>query len=220
MKVISALLISVLSSTTATGFQAPDKPSVIGDYMEARTCDVWTGPCFSNGEMNLTGDNAVLGWRVEKGNWEGEDLSNLCIAAAVQSEGTLSTEGEGSSIALVFIDQRANPKQAKALLAMAKSLSGKYLKTVKEIKKAKIKFQKKGMTSSLLVNNVISLRTIPLNEHCDTICGNESQAYPSLAKTLKVDCAKASQNSFQGKGLQARWDKKNQRSALVGRFSL
>ena len=38
-----------------------------GQYIEARTCDIWTGPCFANSEMNLTGKNAVMGWKIDKG---------------------------------------------------------------------------------------------------------------------------------------------------------
>ena len=32
-----------------------------GKYIEARTCDVYTAPCFANAEMNLTGKHAVMG---------------------------------------------------------------------------------------------------------------------------------------------------------------
>ena len=33
--------------------------NLTGRYVEARTCDIWTGPCFANAEMNLTGKHAV-----------------------------------------------------------------------------------------------------------------------------------------------------------------
>ena len=32
-----------------------------GQYVEARTADIYTGPCFSNSEVELTGNLAVLG---------------------------------------------------------------------------------------------------------------------------------------------------------------
>ena len=35
---------------------------ITGKYIEARTCDVWTGPCFANAEMGMGGKHAVLGW--------------------------------------------------------------------------------------------------------------------------------------------------------------
>jgi len=38
-----------------------------GQYVEARTADIYTGPCFANSEVELTGNLAVLGWKIEKG---------------------------------------------------------------------------------------------------------------------------------------------------------
>ena len=43
----------------AVPVQAAD---VTGQYLESRTCDVWTGPCFANAEMNLGGKTALLAW--------------------------------------------------------------------------------------------------------------------------------------------------------------
>ena len=40
--------------------------TIVGDYIEARTSDVYVGPCFANSEMNLTGQEAVLAWRVRE----------------------------------------------------------------------------------------------------------------------------------------------------------
>jgi len=41
--------------------------SLHGEYVEARTADVYTGLCFANGEANQVGDLAVLGWIVQEG---------------------------------------------------------------------------------------------------------------------------------------------------------
>ncbi len=40
---------------------------VSGEYVEARTADVYTGPCFANSEVQLVGNLAVFGWKIEKG---------------------------------------------------------------------------------------------------------------------------------------------------------
>ena len=37
---------------------------ITGQYVECRTCDVYTGPCFANAEMTV-GKNAVLGWKAD-----------------------------------------------------------------------------------------------------------------------------------------------------------
>ena len=36
--------------------------SINGNYMEARTADVYTGPCFANDEAEINGKEAVFGW--------------------------------------------------------------------------------------------------------------------------------------------------------------
>ena len=38
-------------------------PTISGDYLEVRSCDVYTGPCVANAEMNLSGKEGMLVWR-------------------------------------------------------------------------------------------------------------------------------------------------------------
>src|SRR5438105_13571198 len=72
-----------------------------GDYVEARTADVFTGPCFSNAEVFIYGSQAVLAWKVTEGEFQGVDLAGLTVAAAVRGTTTLSED---------------KPEQARALL--------------------------------------------------------------------------------------------------------
>src|ERR1700716_2804401 len=62
---------------------------VRGEYVEARTADVYTGPCFANSEVGLTGDLAVLGWKIDKGSWDGVSLNGLSIVGVVRAKSTL-----------------------------------------------------------------------------------------------------------------------------------
>src|SRR5258708_5845621 len=55
------------------GNQRADEIS--GNYLETRTCDVYTGPCFANAQVGLTGQQAIMAWSVESGSHEGVDLS-------------------------------------------------------------------------------------------------------------------------------------------------
>src|SRR5437773_76181 len=63
--------------------------NIYGDYVEARTADVYTGPCFANSEVGLTGELAVFGWRVTKGAWSGVDLDGLGAVGVVRASSTL-----------------------------------------------------------------------------------------------------------------------------------
>lgn len=212
MKITLAIL--ALSLTLS-----PSKDAVRGSYIEARTCDVWTGPCFSNSEENTTGEMAVLGWLASEGQYDGANLSGLGVAAAIRAEGTLGTQGEGKIRAVVFVDERADAAQESALLAVAKKLAGKYLASVVQVEKAKIDFDFTAGKESLAVAKRLGVSTQPLT-HCDKHCGNEVPAYPSLARTQKSSCAKTVEHFFRGDGLGARWSDPWKRSAIVGTFSL
>src|SRR4029077_3450923 len=63
-----------------------------GEYIEARTADVYTGPCFSNAEVLIYGNQAVMAWKVTEGSYDGVDLAGLSIAAAVRGTTTFSED--------------------------------------------------------------------------------------------------------------------------------
>jgi len=215
MKLTLALVLSFLSASALLA-----GPTVFGEYIEARTCDVWTGPCFSNSEINTTGEMAVLGWTVRQGSWDGTDLAGLAIAVAVRAEGTLSTPREGKARALVFIDEKATEAQGKALVSMARALAGKYLENVVDTRRASISYERAEEEAILTVGEVAKIRTRPLSACCDMHCGNEEVAYPALSKTNHVACAKSVEHRFVGSGLDARWSDPLKRSAMLGEFSL
>src|SRR5579863_1593844 len=60
-----------------------------GEYIEARTADVYTGPCFANSEVGLTGDLAVMGWKIDQGNFDGVNLDGLSVMGAIHASNTL-----------------------------------------------------------------------------------------------------------------------------------
>src|SRR5690348_737832 len=83
---------------------------VRGDYLETRSADVYTGQCFANGEVNLTGNTAILAWHIQHGSWNGVDLGGMTIAAAVKAKATLGDPYENPypAEAVLFVDQRAS----------------------------------------------------------------------------------------------------------------
>src|SRR5437764_3336440 len=93
---------------------------VTGHYIEARTCDVWTGPCFANAEMNLGGKHALLGWKIEQGSLGGVKLDGLGVVAVVAASDTLGLEQTGPAKAVLIVDERASAAQRAALVRLAK----------------------------------------------------------------------------------------------------
>ena len=64
-----------------------------GDYLETRTCDVYTGPCFANGQVGLTGKDAIMAWSIDRGTYEDVDLAGLKVVVVINASDTLGFGG-------------------------------------------------------------------------------------------------------------------------------
>ncbi|MBV8202889.1 MAG: DUF1326 domain-containing protein, partial [Acidobacteria bacterium] len=131
---------SAASSDPPVAAPAAAAPGISGDYLEARTADVYTGPCFANSEMDLVGKQAVVAWRVRQGAWQGVPLAGLSVVAAVRSAATLGDPFGGPlrASSLIVVDRRATPLQRDALVAFAHAMAGDLLSTVVAVESAPI----------------------------------------------------------------------------------
>jgi hypothetical protein len=226
------LSVSFLALSTALA----DAAEIRGDYVEARTADVFTGPCFSNAEVFIYGNHAVMAWKVTEGSWRGVDLQGLCIAAAVNGTTTFSEDAPEKASAVLIVDAKASDSQRVALIEMAKSLGGKRLNQIAAVTTArmslKLEDHKKsdgeaaheahGMpqspSASFWAAGLARIVTRPLDER-DHACGNEVVAYPPLSQSVTAQPAFTLGHAFDGNGLDNRWDDPNCRSSFVGRFA-
>src|SRR6266478_1057806 len=111
---------------------------ISGDYLESRTCDVWTGPCFANAEMNLGGKNAVLAWKVEQGTLDTVRLDGLSVVAVVHASDTLGQEQTGPTKAVLIVDAKASDAQRAALIRLAKQQGGMLVGNVVAVESAPV----------------------------------------------------------------------------------
>jgi hypothetical protein len=194
-----------------------------GQYIEARTCDVWTGPCFANAEVNLGGKHAVLGWKVDKGSLDGVSLDGLGVVAVVEASDTLGVKQTGPAKAVLIVDQRANASQRAALVRLAKKQGGDLLANVVKVESAKVDVElcpcNDGGCGKLSAG-AAKIETRCLSDKHDKICGNESAFYPPLAKGVTVKAALAVEHTFKGKGLGETWNDAGRRGAYLGTFEL
>ena len=194
---------------------------VSGTYVEARTADVYTGPCFANSEVGLVGKEAIMAWRIEEGGWDGVDLSGLSVLAVVRSEATLGdpyAERLGAESILV-VDAGANPTQRRALEGFARGMGGELLADVAVSLTAEVEFDVRANGAAAVhAGELAALRTRPL-DHRDHLCGNETVFYPPLAPTEGAEPGVALEHSWQGEGLGTTWKSPGKRSSFVGRFS-
>src|SRR5262249_39586047 len=105
---------------------------IYGDYIESRNADVYTGHCFANAEANLMGDQAIVAWRVSKGEWQGVRLDGLSVVGVAKASGTLGSlyPNPFPAKAVLIVDEKATPVQREALKAFAQEMGGELLKDV------------------------------------------------------------------------------------------
>ena len=194
---------------------------VTGQYIEARTCDVWTGPCFANAEMNLGGKHAVLGWKVDKGTFSAARLDGLGIVAVIAASDTLGLQQTGASKAVLLVDERADAAQRAALIKFAKTQAGSLLANVVAVQSSKVDLDVCGCAEGgcgKLKAGPAHIETRCLDDKHDKICGNESAFYPPLSKAVKVRAAMAVEHSYTGKGVNETWSDGGRRGAYLGSF--
>src|SRR5438445_279401 len=107
-------------------------------YLKARTCDVWTGPCFANAEMNLSGKNAVLAWKVDQGALDSVRLDGLSVVAVIAASDTLGLEQTGPAKAVVIVDAKATAARRQALVRLAQQQGGELVRQVVAVEAAPI----------------------------------------------------------------------------------
>jgi hypothetical protein len=217
---ITAACLSLLA-LSSTGFAQ----QISGDYIESRSADVYTGACVANGEVNLTGDQAILGWKVNKGEWNGECLDGLGVVAVVKANATLGDvyTNPYPAKAVLIVDERASADQRQALISFAKEMGGQLFNDVVCVEVAPIKMEVKHdgghfAQVSMHAGSIAAIETRGLTKR-DHLCGNETTFYPPLTDTVHAMPAVAELDQYAGKDLGVSWKMSGKRSAFVGSFS-
>ena len=226
MKIRSILSCAILM-VAMVSLQAakPSVPTISGDYLEVRSCDVYTGPCFANSEMGLTGKEGIMVWSVRDGNWKGTSLEGLSVIAVVRTDGTLGDlhYQPRSGKAVLIVDARANSEQRVALTDLACSLAGKLIKEVVEIKTSRMEVAlgtcAKAGCASVKAGGLVEISTRCLGGK-DHLCGNEQTFYPPLTNVNGAYPVYMELAAYRGNGLDLTWEWTGQRSAFLGAFAL
>lgn len=203
-------------------FCASAKAQITGDYVETRSADVYTGECFANGEMGLSGDQAILAWHIRSGSWDGVKLDGFSVVAAVRANATLGDPyGDPyPSKSVLIVDNRANARERAALAAFARQMGGKLLAKVVNVVNAPIDIQiaqERHGSVLLRAGDFVTVQTRSLNEN-DHLCGNEATFYSPLTQVSHAMAAVATTDSYSGKDLGRTWTLHDKRSAFVGTF--
>jgi hypothetical protein len=222
-----SVTMAVLCAAATVSFAASlPARGLSGNYLEARTADVYTGPCFANGEVEINGKEAVFGWKIDSGAWRGVNLAGLGVVGVVRSKHTLGDVHRpiNPAIAVLIVDSRATAEQRTALVAFARSQAPDLLTHVVQVKSAPVELTIEngnihGGAARLTAGSLAEVSTRGMTE-ADHICGNEDIFYPPLANLEHAMPAYALQNSYQGDGLDDTWSAPFHRSSFVGTFRM
>ena len=201
-----------------------DAARIQGEYLESRSCAVYTGPCFANAEMDLAGKEAVMAWKVEKGDWNDTDLKGLGVALILNAEGTLGHDGvfemnAGKIKSVILVDQKATARQREALVAFVRDSAKELTENVVRIEATNIQLENDHINGigRFTAGKLASIETRALKAG-DCVCTNEVVYYQPLTKVKDFSPAYSKTVSFQGEGLNNRWTIHNTRSAFLATF--
>uniref|UniRef100_A0A7C2NY60 DUF1326 domain-containing protein n=1 Tax=Schlesneria paludicola TaxID=360056 RepID=A0A7C2NY60_9PLAN len=214
----SAVSVCLLGSATVSAGQ------ISGEYLEARTCDVYTGPCFANAEMDLAGKEALMAWKVEEGGWNNVSLAGLSVAVVANSEKTMGDTGvfrmkAGRIKAVILVDERANPAQQAALVEFVKATAKEYTQNIVKVQPVAMTLENDHLAGKgvFAAGDVAKIETRGLQKG-DCVCTNEMVFYQPLTKVADFSPAYSKTLSYTGDGLDNTWTTHNQRSAFLATF--
>ena len=215
-KIALSCLLATLTLVTLSAKPA----SITGTYVEARTAEVFAGACIMNGEAATTGREALLAWKVDRGQVNGVSLDGLAVVAAIAADANLGIHeigGESTTArAALFLDSRATPAQRKALVTMVRSLAGNLIDSVVQETSAPIQFVDDG--HEIRVSAATLRLSVEKHLNHDASCGNK-QWFSPLTTVDRAEMGTTSENSFSGPALCTKWSDPNKRSSFFGTFS-
>ena len=218
-KVLFAATLLVIAATLAPA------ADIRGSYIEARNADVYVAQCFANSEAGLTGDLAVMAWKIDQGSWNNVDLSGLGVVAVVKAKTTLGDPFHSPypAKAVLIVDERANAEQSQALQGFAHKMAGDLVQTVTRVATAPMSFNFNGNMHAgiarMTAGNYARIETRELRDG-DAVCHNAFTYYQPLTKLDHSMPVHTVSNSYSGEGLNHSWSSPDKNSAFVGTFNV
>ena len=215
------VLAAILVSPFVTNLSAAE---ISGQYLEARSCSVYTGPCFANAEMGQAGKEALLAWKVDRGGWNGVSLDGLGVALVVSAQNTLGYDGvfamtPGKTQSVVLVDEKATQPQRDALIAFVKETAPELAANVVGVEEAPISLTNDHLEGRgvFRAGDVAKIETRGMAKG-DCVCANEVIFYEPLIEVENTSPAFANVVSFNGSGLGKTWTSRDERSAFLATF--
>lgn len=213
--VAAALMLAVASAFAETDGR------LIGDYVEARTAEVFTGGCIMGSEAETTGRQAVMAWRVTEGSFNGVTLDGLAVVAAIAGDRNLGIREIGGTApsevkAALLVDARATAAQRDALVAMVRELSRGLADRIVDVRSVAIDFARDAHAYRVTAGDT-ELAVETAIGHSPS-CG-AMQWFTPLSKNTQSAIGMTKLQVFADGTLGTKWQQRDKRSAFFGTFS-
>jgi len=210
----STLLVGIVS--------ADERGRLTGEYVEARTAEVFAGGCIMNSEAETMGRQAVMAWRITTGSFKGVAIDGLTVIAAVAGDRNLGMREMGGEAptavkAIITVDPRATPAQRDALVALVGELSGGLITQVVRVDTAPVRFATSPTYVEVSASDTLLL-TVNKDMKHDPSCG-AMQWFKPFTQMAQSSMGVAETHSFSGNGLGTKWSAPDKRSAFWGTFT-
>ena len=175
-----------------------------GEYLEARSVDVYTGACHFGSDYVEGGREATLVWQIESGTWNNVSLSGLTIVAVVSADQNLDLN-QNARRSVLYLDPQATPMQQQAVVDLMKTKRSTIVGQVVAVKKVEIDFSKIGLNYKLQVGRILALDVsrFPCYE-----CTQPHQIwYRPLEKINQLIVGKSETYRYQDEVLSVRWNR-------------
>lgn len=221
---LSAAFLTFAVTAALAPAKAPAPAALTGQYLEVRSCDVFTGACVANSEMGLSGKEGMLVWSALRGDWKGVSLDGLSVVAVVRTDATLGDVGQEprAGRAVLIVDERASCYQREALEAFVRDAAGALVEEVVSIKPARMELSlgqcSSGSCARIKAGDLVEISTRCLGGK-DHLCGNEENFYPPLTRIQAALSAYTELAAYRGRDLDATWELAGRRSAYLGTFA-
>jgi len=194
--------------------------SITGEYVEARTAEVFVGGCQLGNEGEAAGRQAVMAWRVARGTYDGVALDGLSVVVAIAADTNLGYHelgGRRPSVvkAAVMVDARADATARAALVGLARRLSRGLVSDVVEVKAVPITFV--GDADTVRVSAGDAVVAVTKHFDHDPNCGAQ-QWYSPLSSVADAEIGVTNMTGYDGGSLGTKWRQRDRKSAFYGTF--
>src|SRR5688500_4244108 len=218
----NAMMTAMLLAFGVSVLAAEPTARITGEYVEARTAEVFAGGCIMNSEAETMGRQALLAWRITSGGFDGVSLDGLTVIAAVAGDRNLGMREMGGEAptavkAIITVDPRATAAQRTALVAVVRELTGGLITQVVRVDTAPMRFATSANYVEVSAADTLLL-TIKKEMTHDPSCG-AMQWFKPFTQMAHASMGVAEAHSFSGAGLGTKWSAPDKRSAFWGTFS-